>query len=193
MRYRKLPHMPGGEYVLSQDYQTIPCKLTLCRILSRCSYVQDALKDISRQATEEQWPLFMQGFAECCTNRNVICSLDLAVLTYRRHSSIVRAIEQRMVIKRGRSAIYSVKSRYVAPTGLRSGMYIMEPAAAFTVLDSMKGQTSQDAHIELQETLVSCGVLWFKLDSWTPGRQWPQYDFRAFRWPQWARDYLERL
>lgn len=72
-------------------------------------------------------------------------------------------------------------------------MYIMEPAAAFMVLESMKGQSTWEAYPELQEAFVSCGVLWFKPDTWGTGKQWPQYDFKAFRWPQWAVDYLESL
>ena len=47
--------------------------------------------------------------------------------------------------------------------------------------------------LRLQDTLVGCGVLWFKPDSWGTGKQWPQYDFKAFRWPQWAMDYLDSL
>ena len=93
----------------------------------------------------------------------------------------------------GRSAIYPTKSRYVAPTGLRSGMYIMNPADAFVVLDFMKGDVAKYAYAELQDALVSCGVLWFKPDPWTPGKQWPQYDFKAFRWPGWATDYIASL
>lgn len=124
---------------------------------------------------------------------NVVCSLDLAGLTGRRHQSVTRAIERRAERKRGRSAIYPAKSRYVAPTGLRSSMYIMEPAAAFVVLESMKGQSTWEAYSELQDALVSCGVLWFKPDTWGKGKQWPQYDFKAFRWPQWAVDYLDSL
>ena len=34
------------------------------------------------------------------------------------------------------------KSRYVAPTGLRSDMYIMAPEDAFHVLDFMKGEAA---------------------------------------------------
>lgn len=90
-----------------------------------------------------------------------------------------------------RSYFLPAKSRYVAPSGLRSGMYIMKPEDAFHVLDFMKGDTAEYAYSELQDALVSCGVLWFKPDSWTPGKQWPQYDFMAFRWPQWAVDYLD--
>ena len=114
--------MPGGDYVLFQDYQTMPEQLILARILNRCAHVFDELSDIRRRAAAEHWPPFMVGFAECCISRKVICSLDLAGLTGRRHQNVVRAIERRAERKRGRSAIYPTKSRYVAPTGLRSGM-----------------------------------------------------------------------
>lgn len=70
-------------------------------------------------------------------------------------------------------------------------MYIMKPEDAFHVLDFMKGNAAKYVYAELQDALVSCGVLWFKPDPWTPGKQWPQYDFMAFRWPQWAADYLD--
>lgn len=193
MRYKPIPHMPGGEYVLFQDYQTMPEQLILARILNRCAHVFDELNDIRRRAVAEHWAPFLIGFAECCISRNVVCSLDLAGLTGRRHQNVVRAIERRVERKRGRSAIYPTKSRYVAPTGLRSGMYIMKPADAFVVLDFMKGDVAKYAYAELQDALVSCGVLWFKPDPWTPGKQWPQYDFKAFRWPGWATDYIASL
>ena len=188
MRYRNLPHMPGGEYVLRQDYQTIPSALILCRVLARCHHVRDALDNIRRQALAERWHPLIQGLAECSVSKNVVCSLDLAGLTGRRHQSVTRAIERRM---KQRSYFLPVKSRYVAPSGLRSGMYIMKPEDAFHVLDFMKGDAAEYAYSELQDALVSCGVLWFKPDPWTPGKQWPQYDFKAFRWPQWAVDYLD--
>lgn len=188
MRYRNLPHMPGGEYVLYQDYATIPSDLILCRVLARCHHVRDALDDIRKTALAERWHPLIQGLAECSVSKNVACSLDLAGLTGRRHQSVTRAIERRM---KQRSYFLPTKSRYVAPTGLRSGMYIMKPEEAFHVLDFMKGDTAEYAYSELQDALVSCGVLWFKPDPWTPGKQWPQYDFMAFRWPQWAVDYLD--
>ena len=190
MRYRPLPHMPGGEYVLFQDYSSIPSNLILCRVLARCSHVREVFDHIRKKAIAERWHYLQQGFAECSVNKNVVCSLDLAGLTGRRHQSITRAIERRMT---QRSYFLPTKSRYVAPTGLRSGMYIMTPEDAFHVLDFMKGETAKDAYAELEDTLVSCGVLWFKPDPWTPGKQWPQYDFKAFRWPQWAVDYLDSL
>ena len=171
--------MHGGEYVLFQDYQTMPEQLILARILNRCAHVFDELNDIRRRAVAEHWAPFLIGFAECCISRNVVCSLDLAGLTGRRHQNVVRAIERRVERKRGRSAIYPTKSRYVAPTGL--------------VLDFMKGDVAKYAYAELQDALVSCGVLWFKPDPWTPGKQWPQYDFKAFRWPGWATDYIASL
>lgn len=49
MRYRNLPHMPGGEYVLHRDYSTIPSTLILCRVLARCHHVRDALDSIHHQ------------------------------------------------------------------------------------------------------------------------------------------------
>ena len=166
MRYRNLPHMPGGEYVLHRDYSTIPSTLILCRVLARCHHVRDALDSIHHQALVERWHPLIQGLAECSVSKNVVCSLDLAGLTGRRHQSVTRAIERRM---KQRSYFLPAKS-----------------------LDFMKGDTAEYAYSELQDALVSCGVLWFKPDSWTPGKQWPQYDFRAFRWPQWAVDYLDR-
>ena len=150
MRYRPLPHMPGGEYVLFQDYQTIPERLILTRILNRCAHVLDELNDIRRRALAERWHPFTQGFAECCIRPHVVCSLDLAGLTGRRHQSVTRAIERRMT---QRSYFLPTKSRYVAPTGLRSGMYIMKPEDAFHVLDFMKGDTAEYAYSELQTRL----------------------------------------
>ena len=98
MRYRNLPHMPGGEYILRRDYSTIPSTLILCRVLARCHHVRDKLDNIRRQALAERWHPLIQGLAECSVSKN---------------------------------------------------------------------------------------------DPWTPGKQWPQYDFMAFRWPQWAVDYLD--
>ena len=163
--------MPGGEYVLHQDYSTIPSDLILCRVLARCSRVKEALDHIRRQALAERWHYLQQGFAECSVSKKVVCSLDLAGLTGRRHQSVTRAIERRM---EQRSYFLPTKSRYVAPTGLRSGMYIMEPADAFTVLAFMKGEAAKDAYADLQDALVSCGVLWFKPDPWTPGKSEPR-------------------
>lgn len=120
MRHGNLPHMPGGEYVLHQDYATIPNALILCRVLARCHHVRDALDNIRRQALAELWHPFQQTFAECSVRPNVVCSLDLAGLTGRRHQSVTRAIERRVERTRGRSAICPTKSRYVALTGLRS-------------------------------------------------------------------------
>ena len=48
MRHGNLPHMPGGEYVLHQNYATIPNALILCRMLARCHHVRDALDNIRR-------------------------------------------------------------------------------------------------------------------------------------------------
>ena len=124
MRYRPLPHMPGGEYILRRDYSTIPSPLILCRVLARCHHVRDEFDNIRRQALAERWHPLIQGLAECSVSKNVVCSLDLAGLTGRRHQSVTRAIERRM---KQRSYFLPAKSRYVAPTGLRSGMYIMKP------------------------------------------------------------------
>ncbi|MFR0874950.1 MAG: hypothetical protein ACLSHC_10355 [Bilophila wadsworthia] len=165
--------MPGGEYILRRDYSTIPSTLILCRVLARCHHVRDELDNIRHQALAESWHPLIQGLAECSVSKNVVCSLDIAGLTGRRHQSVTRAIERRM---KQRSYFLPAKSRYVAPSGLRSGMYIMKPEDAFHVLDFMKGDTAEYAYSELQDALVSCGVLWFKPDPWTPGAM-AQYDF----------------
>ena len=95
--------MPGGEYVLFQDYSSIPSNLILCRVLARCSHVREVFDHIRKKAIAERWHYLQQGFAECSVNKNVVCSLDLAGLTGRRHQSITRAIERRMTQRRVRT------------------------------------------------------------------------------------------
>lgn len=115
MKYRPIPHLPGGEYILFQDYQTIPKQLILAHILNRCAHVLDTLNGICRQAFAEHWHPLQIGFAECTVSRDVVCSLDLAGLTGRRHQNVIRAIERRVERKRGREAICPPKAATLPP------------------------------------------------------------------------------
>ena len=61
-----------------------------------------------RRTVAEHWPPFLTGFAECAVRPHVVCSLDLAGFTGRRHQSVTRAIERRM---KQRSYFLPAKSR----------------------------------------------------------------------------------
>lgn len=183
----KISRLANGEYRLGRPYWALPSKLILCRILSSCEAVRRELAKMDRQAREEKWTPFMQGFAECMVNKNVICSLDIAGLTGRRHDSVLRFMDRR---REKRPGFFVWPGRYVAPTGLRSRMYVMDIPAAFEALRAMKGEDSRAALAELQDALWLADVYWPTF----PGRLGiREIEYRRFQWPKWAADYLDSL
>ena len=184
---RKMSELAGGEYRLGRAYGRLPYKLILCRILSSCEAVRRELLKMDRQARKENWTPFMQGFAECMVNKNVICSLDIAGLTGRRHDSVLRFMDRR---REKRPGFFVWPGRYVAPTGLRSRMYVMDIPAAFEALRAMKGEDSRAALAELQSALRTAAVYWPK-----PPREFGirEIEYRHFQWPKWAAEYLDSL
>ena len=183
----KISRLADGEYWLGRPYWALPSDLILCRIFSSCEAVRRELAKMDRQAREEKWTPFMQGFAECMVNKNVICSLDIAGLTGRRHDSVLRFMDRR---REKRPGFFVWPGRYVAPTGLRSRMYVMDIPAAFEALRHMKGEDARAALAELQSALRTAAVYWP-----TPPRELGirEIEYRRFQWPKWAADYLDFL
>ena len=183
----KISRLADGEYRLGRPYWALPSKLIFCRIFSSCEAVRRELDKLDRQARKENWTPFMQGFAECMVNKNVICSLDIAGLTGRRHDSVLRFMDRR---REKRPGFFVWPGRYVAPTGLRSRMYVMEIPAAFEALRHMKGEDARAALAELQSALRTAAVYWPN-----PPRQLGirEIEYRRFQWPKWAADYLDSL
>lgn len=91
----KISTLADGEYRLGRPYWALSYELILCRIFSSCEAVRRELLKMDRQAREERWTTFMHGFVECQVNKNVICSLDIAGLTGRRHDSVLRFMDRR--------------------------------------------------------------------------------------------------
>lgn len=183
----KISKLADGEYRLGRPYWALPSDLILCRIFSSCEAVRRELAKMDRQAREERWTPFMQGFAECMVNKNVICSLDIAGLTGRRHDSVLRFMDRR---REKRPGFFVWPGRYVAPTGLRSRMYVMDIPAAFEALRSMKGEDARAALAELQSALRTAAVYWPN-----PPRKLGirEIEYRRFQWPKWAGEYLDSL
>ena len=180
----KISKLADGEYRLGRPYWALPSDLILCRIFSSCAAVRLELAKLDRQAREEKWTPFMQGFAECMVNKNVVCSLDIAGLTGRRHDSVLRFMDRRREKRRG---FLVWPARYVAPTGLRSRMYVMDIPAAFEALRAMKGEDARAALVDLRDALSTAGVYW-------PGVKFNrEIEYRRFQWPQWAAEYLDSL
>ena len=180
----KISRLADGEYRLGRPYWALPAELILCRIFSSCEAVRRELLKMDRQAREERWTPFVHGFAECMVNKNVICSLDIAGLTGRRHDSVLRFMDRR---REKRPGFFVWPGRYVAPTGLRSRMYVMDIPAAFEALRAMKGEDSRAALAELQDALLLADV-------YLPGMKFlREIEYRRFQWPKWAGEYLDSL
>ena len=181
-RKEKLSKLADGEYRLGRPYWALSADLILCRIFSSCEAVRRELLKMDRQAREEKWTPSMRGFAECMVNKNVVCSLDIAGLTGRRHDSVLRFMDRR---REKRPGFFVWPGQYVAPTGLRSRMYVMEVPAAFEALRSMRGGDSWAALAELQEALWMANV-------YLPGMKFHrEIEYRRFLWPKWAGDCLD--
>ncbi|WP_077071930.1 hypothetical protein [Mailhella massiliensis] len=187
MGKQKIAELADGEYRLGRPYWAMPSDLILCRIFSSCEVVRRNLLKVDRQAKEQGLSPFAHAFIEFTVNKNVICSLDIAGLTGRRHDSVLRFMDRR---KAKRPGFFVWPGRYVAPTGLRSRMYVMDIPAAFEALRAMKGEDSRAALAELQNALRTAAVYWPNPPRALGIRE---IEYRRFQWPKWVGDYLDSL